>query len=67
MSEADERARLHDEISESMEKVMEAMGTGTMVLPDEVQRGMHETTNPTLDIEGLRALRDDLNRLLASY
>ena len=43
---------------------MEAMGVGTLMIPDEVQRGMQETTNPTLDVDGLRALRDDLQSLL---
>jgi hypothetical protein len=43
---------------------MEAMGTGTLLIPDEVQRGMQETASPTLDVDGLRALRDDLQRLL---
>jgi hypothetical protein len=61
MEEEDE---LRAEIDEVMEQVMEAMGTGTLLIPDEVQRGMLETANPTLDVEGLRALRDDLQRLL---
>jgi hypothetical protein len=48
-----------------MEQVMEVMGTGTLLIPDEVQRGMLETASPALDAMGLRALRDDLQRLLA--
>jgi hypothetical protein len=60
----DEKAKLRDEIDVAMEQVMEAMGTGTLMLPEEVQRGMQETTNPSLDVDGLRALRDDLQRLL---
>jgi hypothetical protein len=60
----DEKEQLRQEIDVTMEQVMEAMGTGTMVIPDEVQRGMQESANPTLDVEGLRALRDDLQRLL---
>jgi hypothetical protein len=43
---------------------MEAMGTGTLLIPDEVQRGMQETANPMLDLAGLRTLRDDLQSLL---
>ena len=49
-----------------MEQVMETMGVGTMLIPDQVQRGLNETTNPSLDVDGLRALRDDLQSLLAS-
>ena len=33
---------LRAEIGELMEQVMERMGTGTMVIPDVVQRGMNE-------------------------
>jgi hypothetical protein len=61
MAEEDE---LREEISVTMEQVMEAMGGGTMLIPDEVQRGLEETTNPRLDLDGLKALRDDLQRLL---
>jgi hypothetical protein len=61
MEEAD---KLRAEIDEVMVQVMEAMGTGTLLIPDEVQRGMQETASPTLDVDGLRALRDDLQRLL---
>ncbi len=43
---------------------MESMGVGTLMIPDEIQRGMKETANPTLDVDGLRALRDDLQALL---
>jgi hypothetical protein len=60
----EEEDKLRAEIDEAMEQVMEAMGTGTLLIPDEVQRGMQETANPTLDIAGLRALRDDLQQLL---
>jgi hypothetical protein len=61
----EEEDKLRAEIDEAMEQVMEAMGTGTLLIPDEVQRGMLETANPALGVEGLRALRDDLQRLLA--
>ena len=40
------------------------MGVGTMVIPDEIQRGMMETAAPSLDEDGLRTLRDDLKALL---
>ena len=60
----EERTRLHDEINVLMEQVMEQMGGGTMLIPDQVQRGLEETTNPTLDVAGLQALRDDLQGLL---
>ena len=43
---------------------MESMGVGTLMIPDEIQRGMKETASPSLDDEGLRALRDDLKALL---
>jgi hypothetical protein len=59
-----ERAQLHQEIDVLMEQVMEAMGGGTMLIPDPVQRGLAETTTPTLDADGLRALRDELQALL---
>ena len=55
---------LRAEIAGLMEQVMESMGVGTMVIPDEIQRGMMETAAPSLDVEGLRALRDDLQALL---
>ncbi len=64
MDESEERDKLRVEIDAAMEQVMEAMGVGTLMIPDEVQRGMQETTNPTLDVDGLRALRDDLQSLL---
>jgi hypothetical protein len=54
---------LHAEINELMEQVMEGMGGGTMMIPDEIQRGMNELGNPTLDVAGLEALRDDLRRV----
>ena len=44
--------QLRAEISELMEQVMEAMGVGTLMIPDEIQRGMQETANPTLDVDG---------------
>jgi hypothetical protein len=55
---------LRDEIAGLMEQVMESMGVGTMVIPDEIQRGMMETAAPSLDEAGLRVLRDDLKALL---
>ena len=64
MDESEETTKLRGEIDVAMEQVMEAMGFGTLMIPDEVQRGMQETTNPTLDVDGLRALRDDLHSLL---
>jgi hypothetical protein len=60
----DEEAQLREEISATMEQVMDTMGGGTMLIPDEVQRGLDEATNPQLDVDGLRTLRDDLQRLL---
>jgi hypothetical protein len=54
---------LRAEINELMDQVMEKMGTGTMVIPDVIQRGMNELGNPSLDADGLRALRDDLRSL----
>jgi hypothetical protein len=54
---------LRAEISDLMDQVMAKMGTGTMVIPDEIQRGMNELGNPALDADGLRALRDDLRAL----
>jgi hypothetical protein len=56
-------ASLHAEIGELMEQVMEGMGGGTMMIPDEIQRGMNELGNPTLDVAGLEQLRDDLRRM----
>jgi len=55
---------LRAEIAELMEQVMESIGVGTLMIPDEIQRGMSETAHPSLDTEGLRALRDDLKSLL---
>jgi hypothetical protein len=60
----EERARLHEEINVLMERVMEQIGGGTMMIPDPVQRGLEETTSPSLDAGGLRALRDELQALL---
>lgn len=60
----EERAKLQEEISVAMEQVMENLGTGTLMIPEPVQRGLEESTNPTLDLNGLRTLRDDLQRLL---
>jgi hypothetical protein len=54
---------LHAEINELMEQVMEGMGGGTMMIPDEIQRGMNELGNPKLDVAGLAQLRDDLRRV----
>jgi uncharacterized protein Yka (UPF0111/DUF47 family) len=62
MEETQDQVR--DEIADLMEQVMESMGAGTMVIPDEIQRGMMETAAPSLDEAGLRALRDDLKALL---
>jgi hypothetical protein len=59
-----ERERLRQEISVALERVMESLGTGTLMIPEPVQRGLEESTNPKLDVDGLRALRDDLNHLL---
>ncbi|HEY6887162.1 MAG TPA: hypothetical protein VI300_05255 [Solirubrobacter sp.] len=56
--------QLRTEIGELMDKVMESMGVGTLMIPDEIQRGMQETASPSLDEAGLRALRDDLKALL---
>lgn len=60
----EERAKLHEEIDVLMEQVMTQMGGGTMMIPDPVQRGVEESTNPTLDVAGLQALRDELRGLL---
>ena len=60
----EERAKLHEDINVLMEQVMEEMGGGTMLIPDPVQRGLEESTNPTLDVAGLHALRDELQALL---
>ena len=62
MEESDDQVRA--EIGDLMEQVMESMGVGTLIIPDEIQRGMMETANPTLDGDGLRALRDDLKSML---
>jgi len=55
---------LRAEIGELMERVMESLGVGTLMIPDEIQRAMNETAHPSLDEDGLRALRDDLRALL---
>ena len=60
----EEKVQLHEEISVAMDQVMEAMGGGTLMIPEPVQRGLEESTNPKLDVDGLKALRDDLLRLL---
>ena len=65
MSDSEERARLHEEISVATEQAMEAMGGGTLMLPEPIQRGMQEAMSPRLDVDGLRELRDELQRLLA--
>jgi hypothetical protein len=57
-------AALRAEIGELMEQVMASMGVGTLMIPDEIQRGMNETASPSLDEDGLRSLRDDLKALL---
>jgi len=57
-------AALRAEIGELMEQVMESMGVGTLMIPDEIQRGMSETASPSLDEDGLRTLRNDLKSLL---
>ena len=64
MNKTEEITALREEIATLMEQVMESMGVGTLMIPDEIQRGMMETANPTLDIEGLRTLRDDLRALV---
>ena len=61
---AEDVAALRAEIGELMEQVMESMGVGTLMIPDEIQRGMNETASPSLDEDGLRTLRDDLKSLL---
>ena len=61
---AEDVAALRAEIGELMEQVMESMGVGTLMIPDEIQRAMNETAHPSLDEDGLRALRDDLRALL---
>jgi hypothetical protein len=55
---------LRAEIEQLMERVMARLGGGTMMIPDEIQRGMNELRNPSLDEAGLRQLRDDLRALL---
>ena len=61
---AEDVAALRAEIGELMEQVMESMGVGTLMIPDEIQRGMNETASPSLDEDGLRSLRDDLKSML---
>ena len=61
---AEDVAELRAEIGELMEQVMASMGVGTLMIPDEIQRGMNETASPSLDEDGLRSLRDDLKSLL---
>jgi hypothetical protein len=55
---------LRAEIEQLMERVMARLGGGTMMIPDEIQRGMNELRTPSLDEAGLRQLRDDLRALL---
>ena len=57
-------AELRAEIAALMDQVMESIGVGTLMIPQEIQRGMNETTSPALDEDGLRVLRDDLKALL---
>ena len=60
----EEKSKLHDEISVAMDQVMESMGGGTLMIPDPVKHGLEEATNPSLDVAGLHALRDELQALL---
>ena len=62
--EEEEVDGLRSEIEGLMEQVMESMGIGTLLIPEEIQRGMAETANPSLDADGLRTLRNDLKALL---
>jgi hypothetical protein len=55
---------LRAEVEQLMEQVMARLGGGTMMIPDEIQRGMDELRNPSLDEAGLRQLRDDLRALV---
>jgi hypothetical protein len=55
---------LRAEIEQLMERVMTSLGGGTMMIPDEIQRGMDELGRPSLDEAGLVRLRDDLRALL---
>ena len=55
---------LRAEIEQLMEQVMTRLGGGTMMIPDEIQRGMNELGSPSLDEAGLRQLRDELRALL---
>jgi hypothetical protein len=55
---------LRAEVEQLMEQVMGRLGGGTMMIPDEIQRGMDELRNPSLDEAGLRQLRDDLRALV---
>jgi hypothetical protein len=54
---------LRAEVEQLMEQVMARLGGGTMMIPDEIQRGMDELRNPSLNEAGLRQLRDDLRAL----
>ena len=57
--------QLRAEISELMEQVMESMGVGTLMIPEEIQRGMDETAQPVARRRTACArLRDDLRALL---
>jgi len=60
----EETERLRAEIEALMDQVMASIGMGTLVIPPEIQRGMSESAHPALDVDGLRALRDDLQALL---
>ena len=56
--------QLRAQIDVLMDQVMASLGVGTLIIPDEIQRGMNETARPSLDEDGLRTLRDDLRALL---
>lgn len=52
--------QLRAEIADLTERVLESLGSGTLMIPEAIQRGMAELTAPALDAAGLRALRDEL-------
>ena len=57
------REQLHAEITALLDEVLSVLGTGTLMLPEPIQRAMAELTTPSLDEPGLIALRDDLAAL----